>query len=42
MKMVIHQKKHQNNILYILKCKEKEAHFVNFYKIYNELFEGFL
>jgi len=29
--MVIDPKKHQNNNLYISKCKQKEAHFVDFY-----------
>jgi len=28
MEMVIHLKKLQNNILYVTKCKKKEAHFV--------------
>jgi len=31
MEMVIHQKKHQKNILYISKCKQKEAYFVDFH-----------
>jgi len=29
--MNIHQKIHQNIFLYVLKCKQKEAHFVYFY-----------
>jgi len=40
--MVIHQKNHQNNILYVSKCIEKEAHFVDFYTIQNYLFLKFL
>jgi len=30
MEMVIHQENHQNNILYVSKCKQEEAHFVDF------------
>jgi len=35
MDMVIHQQTHQNNILDVSKCKQKEAHFVDFHTTYN-------